>query len=169
MALKQNKLIVNLQDLLHYASMEILWSKEYWIRSHQLGKTEYSEQDINEAFNKWNWATHDLEKAIEKYNKQLDKEKKEKDKLFLFEPEYKSKTIDEIMKEDKEFTRLEHENSYGVKTTIFLNTEDPDVDECVNAFYTLMISATYQECTILKAMKQFAEDKLAVLEKQNED
>ena len=73
------------------------------------------------------------------------------------------------MQEKKEFTCFEHENSYGVKTVIEMNTEDPDMEECVNAFYAMMVSATYPETGILKAMKQFAEDKLAVLEKKDED
>ena len=45
----------------------LLWSKKYWDRSHQFGEEEYSQQDINEAFNQWNWAERDLKEAIKSY------------------------------------------------------------------------------------------------------
>ena len=66
-----NKIIEKTKDVLQ-------WSKIYWDRTHYFDEeNEYSEQDINEAFNKWNWAERDLKKLIEEYHPEKEPVKSE--------------------------------------------------------------------------------------------
>ena len=42
-------------------------------------------------------------------------------------------------------------------------------DDIIEAFYSMMVGLTFPETTVLRAMKEFAEDKLEVLEPDNKD
>ena len=69
----------------------------------------------------------------------------------------------------EQFTRLTLESSYGSKTIVEFDNEDIDVYELVNAFFTCLIGATFQPTSILRTMKEFAEDSLEVLEPDKEE
>jgi len=62
----------NLEKLIKLVKKTLEWSKIYWDRTHQLEENVYSQLDINEAFNNWNWAEKDLIdfiKEIEEHEK----------------------------------------------------------------------------------------------------
>ena len=69
---------------------------------------------------------------------------------------------------EKQFTRLTYESSYGIKNTIELNTEDPQIEDLIDSFYSMLIGATWQERTILESLKQFSENKLNALKNKDE-
>ena len=163
--------MMTIETIIKLAKDVLIWSKKYWERSQQFGLVEYTEQDINEAFNKWNWAETDLRNAIIQY----EDEQNEVRKRNLI-PEWKkikffnNKLEDTKMNTDKEkqFTRLTYESSYGIKNTIELNTEDPQIEDLIDSFYSMLIGATWQERTILESLKAFAESKLRSIERDPE-
>lgn len=134
----------------------------YWNLTHPFFEEEkVPEPDINGAFNEWNWAEKELINALISYEEEETKQKREEDK----------KAIQQIFNNDtdmetkKEFTRFTLETSYGDKTIKELDTEDPQIEDCVHAFFTLMIGSTWQPVTILEEMKRFAESNLAALDR----
>jgi hypothetical protein len=66
-------------------------------------------------------------------------------------------------KEKQENTRLTLE-SYGNVYRFEANHCDSDMDEMLYAFYGLLTAATWSPITILQAMKQFADERLELLE-----
>ena len=130
-----------LEKITQLAKEVLRWSKTYWDRSHQLGEATYTEPEINEAFNNWNWAEEDLKDFILEMDKQKPKD----------------------MLEKKEFTRITHESSYGVKTVLDFDREDLGPDDYMQAIVTIMTSATFTPVTIYKTMYEFAKDALAAL------
>ena len=46
---------------------------------------------------------------------------------------------------------------------------DAGADEIIEAFYSMMVGLTFPETTVLRAMKEFAEDRLEVLARDNKD
>lgn len=151
-----------IKKLIHSAKMSLYWSKKHWDMTHGLDANEYPVPDINKAFNEWNWADRDLKEAISMVEAEMEKEQKEKDELFLFDKNNVKKTTEEIMCEDdkKEFTRLTHESSYGVKTTIEFDSEDVSAEDYIQAMVTIMTSATFTPTTILRSMYDYAHDAL---------
>lgn len=63
----------------------------------------------------------------------------------------------------EENTRLTLE-SYGNVYRFEANHCDSDMDEMLYAFYGLLTAATWSPITILQAMKQFADERLELLE-----
>lgn len=63
-----------------------------------------------------------------------------------------------------ENTRLTLE-SYGNVYRFEANHCDSDMDEILYAFYGLLTAATWSPITILQAMKQFADERLELLER----
>lgn len=163
--------MMTIEKIIKLAKDVLIWSKKYWDRSHQFGEEEYTEQDINEAFNKWNWAETDLKNAIIQYEDEQNEIRKRN-----LVPEYKQIKFFNKKQEDskmntereKQFTKMTFESSYGVKQTVELNTEDPEIEDLVDAFYSMMVGATWQERTILETLKQFAESKLKALNNKDE-
>ena len=121
----------------------LTWSKKYWDRSHQYGEEEYTQQDINEAFNNWNWAEKDL-------------------KDFILKIEEANKTND-TMDSEKKFTRITHESSYGVKTVLNFDSEDLGPEDYIQAIVTIMVSATFVPVTIYRTMYEYSRDALKAL------
>ena len=142
--------MMTIETIIKLAKDVLIWSKKYWERSQQFGLVEYTEQDINEAFNKWNWAEADLRNAIIQYEDEQN--------------EIRKMNTDK----EKQFTRLTYESSYGIKNTIELNTEDPQIEDLIDSFYSMLIGATWQERTILESLKAFAESKLRSIERDPE-
>ncbi len=83
--------------------------------------------------------------------------------------DFKNNRIAMCKEKEKEFTKLTCESSYGIKTTYEMDSEDPDIEDLMQGFYTLLIGATWSEITILEYMRDFANDKLAVLKKNDDD
>ena len=63
----------------------------------------------------------------------------------------------------EENTRLTLE-SYGNVYRFEANHCESDMDEMLYAFYGLLTAATWSPITILKAMKEFADERLEILE-----
>ena len=63
----------------------------------------------------------------------------------------------------EENTRLTLE-SYGNVYRFEANHCDSDMDEMLYAFYGLLTAATWSPITILQAMKQFADERLELME-----
>lgn len=139
-----------LKKLVDLVKENLKWSKAYWDRSHQYSENyTYSEQEINEAFNYWNWSERDLKDFI----RELQKNEKPKD----------------MTDKDKEFTRITHESSYGVKTVIDFNSEDVGAEDYIQAMVTIMTSATFTPITIFKTMYEYAKNALDALEHDEEE
>ena len=66
-------------------------------------------------------------------------------------------------KQKQENTRLTLE-SYGNVYRFETPHGDTDMDEMLYAFYGLLTAATWSPITILKAMKEFADERLEILE-----
>lgn len=66
-------------------------------------------------------------------------------------------------KQKQEKTSLTLE-SYGNVYRFEANHCDSDMDEMLYAFYGLLTAATWSPITILQAMKQFADERLELLE-----
>lgn len=67
-------------------------------------------------------------------------------------------------KEKQEKTILTLE-TYGNVYRFEANHCDSDMDEMLYAFYGLLTAATWSPITILQSMKQFADDRLELLER----
>lgn len=159
---------MTVDDIIKKAKKVLIWSKTYWDRKELL-PGEYNQGEINEAFNNWNWSERELKEAIIAYE---DEQKKRRSKTESRKTLYEYKKIigDKPMLNDKKkFTRLTIESSYGTKQTYEFDSEDVCAEELISAFYALMIGSTYQETSTLELMKQFAEDKLKVLKRDQED
>lgn len=59
--------------------------------------------------------------------------------------------------EEKAKTRLTFEN-YGAKYSWETPHNDVDIDDIINAFYGILIGATWQPVTIVEAFKDFVND-----------
>lgn len=153
-----------IKKIIDAAKQVLIWSKKYWDRSHQFGEQEYTVQDINEAFNKWNWAEKDLKELIIAFEDEQRKQEKHDDNLFIFDKNNKGKTIDEMLEEKKQFTKITCETSYGEKMTLEWDTEDLSPDDYMHAFYTIMVGQTFMPKTILEAMYEYAHDALKNIE-----
>ena len=46
---------------------------------------------------------------------------------------------------------------------------DAGADEIIEAFYSMMVGLTFPETTVLRAMKEFAEEKLSILEPEEKE
>ena len=132
----------DLKKLISLVKDCLTWSKKYWDRSQQFGEEEYTQQDINEAFNNWNWAEKDL-----------------KDFISKIETNKTNNTMDS----EKKFTRITHESSHGVKTVLDFNTEDLGAEDYIQAMVTIMTSATFTPITIYRVMYECSKDALKAL------
>lgn len=61
---------------------------------------------------------------------------------------------------DKKFGRLIWEDSNGRRIAYEWDHTMIEMEELLNAFYSIMIGITWQPTTILSNMKEFAEEKL---------
>ena len=147
-------------EIVKLARKYIVLGKKYWDLTHPFFEEEKVPQTlINEAFNKWNWAEKELFDKVKEYEDLESSLKTEADR------DTAQKIFNTTMEEDrKEFTRFTLETSYGDKTIKEMDTEDPDIEDCVHAFYTLMIGSTWQARTILEGMRDFAESMLKTIE-----
>ena len=68
-----------------------------------------------------------------------------------------------MYKEKEPFSRLTLESSYGTKQIAEWDHEDISIDDILDAFYGILIGATWHPQTILQAMQEFAEEKLEAL------
>lgn len=71
--------------------------------------------------------------------------------------------------DEKKFTRLTVENSYGHKITVDWDHEDVDMEDLLNAFYASLIGLTWQPETVLRNMRDFADERLALYDKEKKD
>lgn len=146
-------------EIVKLARKYILLGKKYWDYTHPFFEEEKVPQTaINEAFNNWNWAEKELVDKIKEYEDLEAQQKANADK------ETADKIFNTMEEDRKEFTRFTLETSYGDKTIKELDTEDPDIEDCVHAFYTIMIGSTWQARTILEGMRDFAESMLKTIE-----
>ena len=74
-----------------------------------------------------------------------------------------------MFNEEKQFTRLTLENSYGHKITVDWDHEDVDIEDLLNAFYASLIELTWLPETVLRNMRDFADERLSLYEKDNEN
>lgn len=71
-------------------------------------------------------------------------------------------------KEEK-YTELTYKSSYGQNISFRYEYEDVDIYEVLDAIYTLLVGATFQEESILEGMRDYANDKLEFLKKEDND
>ena len=107
---------------------------------------------------------NDTEKEDTKIKVSLIKE----DLLELIENYHTQKSLENahVFKEmvkpidnNKKFTRLSVESSYGSKISYEFDYEDTSMEELLDAFFTLMIGETWHPKTIIESMAEFAEEK----------
>lgn len=145
-------------EIVKLARKYIALGKKYWDLTHPFFEEEKVPQtSINEAFNKWNWAEKELYDKLKEYEDVESEQKANADK------ETAQKIFNTMEEDRKEFTRFTLETSYGDKTVKEMDTEDPDIEDCIHAFYTIMIGSTWQAKTILEGMRDFAEDMLKTM------
>lgn len=145
-------------EIVKLARKYIALGKKYWDLTHPFFEEEKVPQTcINEAFNNWNWAEKELYDKLKEYEDLESEQKANADK------ETAQKIFNTMEEDRKEFTRFTLETSYGDKTVKEMDTEDPDIEDCIHAFYTIMIGSTWQAKTILEGMRDFAEDMLKTM------
>ena len=164
--------LTNLADQIVSLSKKLMAKEQrYWDLTHPFYEDDkVDEGTINQAFNEWNWAVKDLKEKIDEFEekkRELKAEADHEDARKIFENNDITPT--EMDEERKQFTRFTLETSYGDKTIKELDTEDPDIEDCVHAFFTIMIGSTWQPITVLKAMKSFAESNLDCLLKHADE
>ena len=81
----------------------------------------------------------------------------------------KDKNNINMYEEKKPFTRLTFENSYGHKITHEWNSADLSVEDVLDGFYAALIGATWTPQGILHSMRDFAEERLEVLEPEEKE
>lgn len=160
-------------EIISLAKKTIVLARNYREACKRAPYNKFGEQEMNTALTAWELKEKELSDAIIKFEDEEYAKRNETITHGTIEEElFNNKDINNKQmfdKEKKQFTRLTFENSYGHKITQEWDSEDVDIDDLLQGFYTALIGATWHPCSVLRCMKDFSEDLLSSLEKCDND